>query len=241
MGLTPGAAPPGAGGGWGWSPPATRLGWPRGSWACPGAAPPEAGGGWGRSPPATRLGWPRDERHPGGCALSRWVGAADGLHSPPDLAGRKVGLTPGAAPPSPPATRLGWPRDERHPGGCARSKGGPHTWGCVPAGGWGLGTVPATRLGWPTGSVAPKGGRSEGGRSRSRVRREGDVSGGVRPQRLARQRRYLPGRPIPRRSEDGHPPTRPRPTTQPKALRAPPHATRTGRRRHNAPPPVSYS
>ncbi len=85
----------------------------------------------------------------------------------------------------------------------------------------------------------------------SRVRREGDVSGGVRPQRLARQRRALlwptDSAPFRGRTPPGTAPTH-RP---PKALRAPPphphrppqaprattERTRTGRRRHPAPPP----
>jgi hypothetical protein len=54
-------------------------------------------------------------------------------------------------------------------------------------------------------------------RAVGRVRREGAVSGGVRPQRLARQHGRIGRHPIPRRSEDGHPPARPRPTTKPQA------------------------
>ena len=131
--------------------------------------------------------------------------------------------TPLGAPPQtpdlcPPTTRLG------------RSRGGPAPGGFAPSG-WarardGLNSPPdsvgrevrgptrrSKRGAWTAERWAE--GQPQAARSRGRVRRQGDVSGGVRPQRLARQRRYLRGRPIPRRSEDGHPPTRPRPTTQP--------------------------
>lgn len=47
------------------------------------------------------------------------------------------------------------------------------------------------------------------------------MSGGVRPQRLARQPLQPPSQTIPRRSEDGHPPARPRPTHHPRANPAP--------------------
>ncbi|WP_443080279.1 TadE family protein, partial [Streptomyces sp. SP18BB07] len=63
----------------------------------------------------------------------------------------------------------------------------------------------------------------------SRVRREGGVSGGVRPQRLARQQVRLHSRPIPRRSEDGHPPARPRPTHRARANPPPPERRPTHR------------
>ncbi|GCB46096.1 basic proline-rich protein precursor [Streptomyces sp. NL15-2K] len=81
----------------------------------------------------------------------------------------------------------------------------------------------------------------------SRPRREGDVPGGVRPQRLARQPGHVGERPIPRRSEDRHPPARPRPPTRhshanrthphrpPQASGAPAEGTRrhpVDRRRH---------
>ncbi|WP_371577240.1 TadE family protein [Streptomyces sp. NBC_01314] len=55
----------------------------------------------------------------------------------------------------------------------------------------------------------------------SRVRREGGVPGGVRPQRLARRPVQPLSQPIPRRSEDGHPPARTRPTHGPRASRPP--------------------
>ncbi|MDX3619310.1 TadE family protein [Streptomyces europaeiscabiei] len=58
-------------------------------------------------------------------------------------------------------------------------------------------------------------------RRAGRARREGDVPGGVCPQRLARRRSGLPGAPIPPRSEDGHPRTRPRPTDRLRAHHPP--------------------
>jgi hypothetical protein len=68
----------------------------------------------------------------------------------------------------------------------------------------------AGRVGWAVDGMART--PTLGGR----VRREGDVSGGVRPQRLARQPGCVGEGPIPRRSEDGHPPpARPRPHPHP--------------------------
>ena len=64
----------------------------------------------------------------------------------------------------------------------------------------------------------------------TRVRRQGDVPGGVRPQRPASRNGTLPGHSN-RRTEDGHPPARPRPTTHPQAL----HDDEPPPRRHQPP------
>ncbi len=110
----------------------------------------------------------------------------------------------------------------------------------------------------PHGHTPPHGGtgrshpRPDGAGPRtapqSRTAGRGRV-GGVRPQRLARQRRPPLKRPIPRRSEDGHPPARTppwryahphppaaapqaRPPQPPNAPQAPQHPIRLKRRRH---------
>ncbi len=129
---------------------------------------------------------------------------------------------------------LAW-RDRCGPaGGRAGARDGPHP---PTAGGVRDCCAGAALGGRPCRRGRTSAGRREGERelmtARARTRREGDVSGGVRPQRPAIT--PVTARATARRTEDGHHPARPRPTLH--GRRDPSHEAPAGAAAGRGPPP----